>query len=105
MLEGLYQSDIDAGTKRARKKEILDALSAETRGLIDASGSDADNWLAAPLNNARLASLGLYEGGQEAFRKILGSCDGKLPCFYAEAQKLAELDQDERTQRLEQMAD
>ena len=104
-LRDLYGSDLDNDLKRLRKQEMLDNLSAAARRLLDDSGSGARNWLAPPLNNARLASLGLYEGRQGAFRSILRDCNGELDCFYTETRKLAELDQDDRERRLDQMAD
>jgi len=104
-LQTLYESDLDDETKRSRKQAVMDALSSGAGRVVEKSGSGAGNWLAGTLNNARLASLGLYEGHQGVFRKILRDCDEQLTCFYAESRKLAELDQDERRQRLEQMAD
>ena len=104
-LQTLYESDLDDQTKRSRKLAVLDGLSAAAVRLLEENGSGAGNWLAGTLNNARLASLGLYEGHQGAFKTILRDCDAQLTCFYAESKKLAELDQDERKQRLDQMSD
>jgi len=104
-LRNLYGSDLDVPLMRTRKQELLDDLSAAAANLIEAGGSGATNWLAPPLNNARLASLGLYEGRQGVFNAILRDCNEELDCFYAEAEKLAELDQDERKRRMDQMAD
>ena len=84
---------------------MLDGLSAAAARLVEASGSEARNWLAAPLNNARLASLGLYEGRQGVFDSILQDCDEQLVCFYAEMDKLAALDRDERQRRMDHIAD
>jgi hypothetical protein len=36
---------------------------------------------------------------------MLRDCDQQLTCFYAESEKLAELDHHERQQRLDQMSD
>jgi predicted aminopeptidase len=104
-LRALYESELDDELKRSRKQASLDALSAAAARLAKDSGPGAVNWLAAPLNNARLASLGLYEGRQDVFRKILRDCDDELVCFYAETRKLADLDREERERRLDQMAD
>ena len=104
-LGALYESDLDDDLKRVRKQELLDDLSAAAAHLIDASGSGTTNWLAPPLNNARLASLGLYEGHHGAFKVILRDCNQQLACFYAETKALSELELDERKQRLDQMAD
>ena len=104
-LAALYESDLDKPLKRVRKQEMLDDLSAAAAHLHEASGSRTTNWLAPPLNNARLASLGLYEGHQGAFKKILRDCNEQLACFYTETKVLAELELDQRKQRLDQMAD
>jgi predicted aminopeptidase len=104
-LKVLYESDLDDELKRLRKQEVLDSLSAAAGRLIEANGSGARNWLAPPLNNARLASLGLYEGRLGAFETILRNCNGQLDCFYTETKKLADLDLDDRERRLDQMAD
>ena len=100
-LRELYGSEIGDELKRTQKQQLLDKLSANAGRIVEESGSGARNWLAAPLNNARLASLGLYEGRQRAFRTILRECNEQLDCFYAEAGKLAELDHDERKLRLD----
>jgi predicted aminopeptidase len=104
-LKELYGSDLDDDLKRSKKQELLDGLSADAAWLIEDSGSGATNWLAPPLNNARLASLALYEGRQEAFKTILRDCNEQLDCFYAKAKALAELDVEQRKLRLDQMAD
>lgn len=104
-LADLYGSDLGDDLKRGRKKVLLDGLSAAAGRLIDESGRGAGNWLAAPLNNARLASLGLYEGRLGAFKAILQDCDERLVCFYAETEKLAELDGDQRKQRMDHIGD
>ncbi len=104
-LRNLYGSDLDVPLMRSRKQELLDGLSAAAGRLLEDNRSDTRNWLAPPLNNARLASLGLYEGRQGVFKAIFRDCNEKLVCFYAETEKLAALDQDERERRMDQMAD
>ena len=104
-LKELYASDMDESLKRTRKHALLDGLSAAAGHMVEERGVGVSNWLAAPLNNARLASLGLYEGRQGAFEAILRDCGQQLACFYAATEKLADLDTDERNLRLDQMAD
>ena len=104
-LDRLYASELNDADKRIRKKTLLDELSARAGQLVEESGTGATNWLAAPLNNARLVPLGLYEGHQAAFERIFRDCEEELACFYAQSVRLAELDADERRQRLEQPAD
>lgn len=102
-LEVLYRSDLDDTAKRDRKQELLDELSAAVARLFGEGGADASNWLAQPMNNARLASLSLYEGHRDAFITIFDDCDRKLPCFYEESQRLAELTDEERELKLQRM--
>lgn len=100
----LYRSDRDTHDKRARKQELMDALSAQVVTVLEQNGADAGNWSAQPVNNARLASFGLYEGGQAVFEKLLEDCSDELDCFYEQAERLAKLDRDERSALLEQLA-
>ena len=95
-LKELYAEDIDATEMRRRKQQRIDNLQDELRAHLLAAGRSADNWLATPLNTARIASLSLYEGRVPEFRLMLAACDDDLACFYAEAQRLAKLDKDER---------
>lgn len=103
-LHTLYAQEIDDDLKRRRKRELLDDLSLAAEKTIADSGSRARNWLAAPLNNARLASVGLYEGQLGSFKAILESCKQDLACFYQETQRLAALPQAERAALLNRLA-
>ena len=99
-LEEIYSSGMDVAEMRSRKKEILDALSEDSQAMIDASGLPVQNWLTPPLNNARLASSGVYESNLPAFRVLLEDCANDLACFYEKSNELAELDFDQRQQKL-----
>ena len=104
-LAALYGQDIEVTEMRLKKTAILDALAASAQALVDAEPMKVSNWLAAPLNNARLVSLNLYEGRLNAFSAIAEECHQELECFYTRATQLAELSHDERTARLNQMSD
>ena len=104
-LATLYEQDIDEIAMRHRKKEILDGLSVSAEALIDAQGMQISNWLVAPLNNARLVSLNLYEGRLEAFKAIVEECRNELSCFYARAEELAKLSDEERSIQLDELGD
>lgn len=97
----LYAGEGDDESKRRQKREVLDALSASAQALIDQDGGDARNWLVAPLNNARLASMNLYEGRVDSFRAIFANCNRELPCFYERAAVLGELDGADRLRELD----
>jgi predicted aminopeptidase len=102
-LAELYAREIDPAAMRNEKQCLLDDLSAEAGRLIRKSGSSAPNWLAPPLNNARLVSLNLYEGRLDAFEALLATCQDSLACFYGEAERLARLPQAERESRLDEI--
>lgn len=102
-LRELYSSDAEVAVKRQRKRALLDELAASAAELF--AGSGESNWLAGPLNNAHLVPLGLYQGYEVAFARLYDDCRQDLSCFYAESKKLADLDADERRQRLEQAGD
>lgn len=99
-LAALYASDLPVDEKRRRKQGYLDALSADAERLFAAAGRGTSP-LAPPLNNARLVSLGLYEGWVAGFRSLYDECTGRMDCFYARARELAALPPVERTARLE----
>ena len=97
----MYASDTSIADMRLQKEATLNELSVDTQAAIDASGLQVENWWAPPLNNARLASSGVYEGNLPAFRNILLACDDDLECFYGKSAELANLSADERKERLE----
>jgi predicted aminopeptidase len=100
-LEALYASEVRMDEKRAQKARILAELRKGADDAIADSGLQVRNWLAEPLNNARLVSLGAYEGNLDAFRALLDDCAFELECFYAQAAELAQLQPVRRKQRLE----
>jgi predicted aminopeptidase len=99
-LVALYDSGVDEPEMRRRKDLVLNGLSRDVNALLSASGAAAPVWLGGTLNNARLVSLGLYEGWLPAFREVYRNCNGKLACFYDTARDLADLAPDERYARL-----
>ena len=85
---------------RSRKIATLDKLSEDAQAMIDASGLPMQNWLTPPLNNARLASSGVYESNLPAFRILLDQCADDLACFYEKSSELADLGFDQRQEQL-----
>lgn len=104
-LAALYRSTLAEDQKRQRKRDIMDALSAEAQVLIDNDGRGVNNWLKAPLNNARLVSMNLYEGRVDAFRSILAACQHELACFYERAAQLGDMPDADRNRELDALAD
>ncbi|MDH3441021.1 MAG: aminopeptidase [Gammaproteobacteria bacterium] len=104
-LDTLYGSELAAEEMRRQKADLLNALSDRAQQVVDDDGSGARNWLAAPLNNARLVSMNLYEGRVAAFRSMYMDCDRALDCFYERVREVSELQYRERTGLLEALAD
>ncbi len=103
-LSAMYAETLDDDEKRLLKEHRLEQLSAALRALLEGAGRDADAWLSAPLNNARLLSISLYEGRLPAFRRMIEDCAGEIECFYAEAGRVAAMPSDERNRYLDALA-
>ncbi len=99
-----YESTLDDGDKRRLKAERLDRLAADVAAELKRRGRDSNNWLSGELNNARLASMTLYEGRLPAFRALLGQCEQDIRCFYVEALELSKIDKASRDARLDALA-
>jgi predicted aminopeptidase len=102
-LEALYASEIAEETMRDNKSAVLATLSADAEELVASSGNGAGNWLRPPLNNARLASIGLYEAHVDAFNALYEQCGQELQCFYEAAEELADLGKEDRDGRLAEL--
>jgi len=84
-LTEVYAAPLDASTKRSRKKVRLDLLKAEVAREFEASDRRTPAWVGEGLNNARLASMTLYQGRLQEFRELLAECDDDIQCFYVAA--------------------
>jgi predicted aminopeptidase len=98
----LYGTPLDAGTMRARKREVFARLVRELRALDERFGTESS--LAAALdgkpNNARLASLATYYECVPGFERLLADEGHDLPRFFAAVRVLAKLPREERRARL-----
>ncbi|MEX0976012.1 MAG: aminopeptidase [Woeseia sp.] len=99
-LAALYDSDSEPQVMRQEKQGIFARLVRDVEALNEQSAAPGRIALAAPLNNARLVSLGLYEGWSEAFRNIYNECMQELECFYRQSRELADLSHEERLVRM-----
>lgn len=97
-LTALYSSPIAVAEMRLKKRERLEQLQVDLSKEAEQSGRDAPGWLSEDLNNARLASMSLYQGRLPEFRVLLADCGDDIRCFYAQARVLAE-SEPEATQR------
>jgi predicted aminopeptidase len=101
-----FESNDPVDARRAAKARILAALQAEYRQLRDGAwGGYAgyDRWFGQQINNAVLASIGLYHQRVPAFEALLASEGGDLPRFYARVAELAGLPKPAREARLAQL--
>lgn len=101
-LEALYASPLPEEAMRAAKARDYGALHAEYKILRNQWGGFGryDAWFAQDLNNAHLASIGLYHQYVPAFQALLASVQGDLPAFYRLASDLSRLSKAERLARL-----
>ncbi len=112
-LEAIYGSEDSDERKLARKAELFRALPSRYRSELvpawraagdDAGGeSNLGGWLSR-LNNADLVSVATYNDLVPAFRALLESSGGSFPAFYAEVERLAGLEPDERRRALDSLA-
>jgi predicted aminopeptidase len=89
----LYAQQLDPENMRRRKHEILATLKTRYRELRDGEWdgyAGYDNWFDRDLNNAHLVSIGTYEAGVPAFRRLYQDQHGDLDAFYAAAQEIAD---------------
>jgi len=102
-LEALYASQVPATQMRARKADAFASLAGAIRALEREQGLTYplyEEWLAAGLNNAHLASVATYFDCVPGFRRLLAQQGDDLPRFYAAAAALAKEPLDVRHERL-----
>ncbi|MCH7821349.1 MAG: aminopeptidase [Proteobacteria bacterium] len=95
-LRTYYSNAIGQNEKRRLKADRITRLEEDIRAEFTQAGQSSPTWLEAGLNNARIASLVLYNGHVPAFRALLRQCKDDLRCFYAEAKTLSNLDKETR---------
>jgi len=76
-LAAIYAQNTSNEARREQKRARFMELGAEV------------GWADAELNNARLASMTLYEGRLPEFRALFEQCEQGIECFYEEARALA----------------
>jgi predicted aminopeptidase len=102
-LEHLYASNRSDAEKSADKEATLAALQADYLRLKHGRWNGFagyDRWFGQEINNATLASVGIYSRLVPAFQALLAQHGGELPRFYAAVKELAALDRDARQARL-----
>ena len=99
-----FAAAIEEGEMRRLKAQRLERLAAEMNTTLVRAGRDPSSWSNGELNNARIASMALYEGWLPSFRSMLARCEQDIQCFYARAKELSRLETAVREARLEALA-
>lgn len=102
-LQRIYTSQASDDAKRAAKAAAIAGLRARyARMKTDRWNGYAgyDQWFAAPINNAKLATVAVYNDLVPAFTRLLEICDGNYGRFYRAVERLGKLDIRRRAQAL-----
>ena len=102
-LDSLYASDESPDEKRRMKARILEELKEDYARLKAGKWhgyAGYDRWFGQDINNATLASVGIYTRLVPAFRALLAESGDDLTRFYGEVKKLAALPGEARQAQL-----
>ncbi|WP_341961132.1 aminopeptidase [Pseudomonas sp. RC10] len=105
-LKTLYAEPLSADVMRQRKAAEFERLRGQYKQLRDRQwGGDKrfDAWVYAPMNNARLLPIGLYDQWTPAFAALFKQVDGDWPAFFTAVETLGKLPQEERKAALERL--
>jgi predicted aminopeptidase len=104
-LDVIYRSGRSADEMRAAKSARLEQMRADYLMLKQQwdGYTGYDNWFAAGLNNAQLATVATYNALEPAFTALLNEEHGNMPAFYRRAQDLAKRPSLERRAALESL--
>ena len=102
-LARVYEGIGSAADKRAAKAAAIERLRRRYRQARDRRwggyrGYDA--WFEAPINNAKLAAVSVYDERVPAFLRLFELCSGDYPRFYAAVRRLGALDAAARAEAL-----
>jgi predicted aminopeptidase len=106
-LKALYAEPLTPDVMRQRKTAEFERLRSEYRQMRDSQwGGDKrfDAWVYAPMNNARLLPIGLYDQWVPSFEALFKQVNGDWPAFYAAVENIGALPKDERKAALERLA-
>jgi len=105
-LEALYASGVPEAVMRRGKAELLAVVEDDYAVLRTGWDGDVgyDAWMRGGLNNAKLNTIGLYHHLVPAFRALLVQHGGDFETFYAAVEALAEMPEERRHTRLEELA-
>lgn len=101
-----FMDPADKQALRNKKQALLNAMKQEYQELKTGwSGySGYDEWMGSNLNNAKIASVSMYQQHVPAFRALLKQHEGELMGFYDAARKIGAMEQKQRHHILRQLA-
>ncbi|MDZ4336523.1 MAG: aminopeptidase [Pseudomonas sp.] len=102
-LQQLYNSDLPPTQMRSRKQAEIARLRAEYHALSArewGGNGRYDDWINAPINNAKLLPFGLYDQWVPAFAALFEQVERDWPRFYQRVAALGKLPEVERHQAL-----
>jgi predicted aminopeptidase len=105
-LKALYAEPLSPDVMRQRKAEEFDRLRSAYRQMRDSQwGGDKrfDSWVYAPMNNARLLPIGLYDQWVPSFEALFRQVKGDWLAFFVAVEKMGGLPMDERKAALERL--
>lgn len=91
-LDRIYQSADNDGKKRQAKDAAIERLRARYRRVRSQKWNGYpgyDHWFSEPINNAKLATVSVYNDLQPAFSRLLTLCDSNYERFYKAVSDLA----------------
>jgi predicted aminopeptidase len=95
--------EIHEDTMRAGKEQVLSELLENYRDKVEQDWGGKDyyqGWFARPINNASLALMNSYQGGECAFSELWQQSGDEMANFHTLAQEQAELPEDDRQEWL-----
>ena len=107
-LDRIYRAPIDDSTKRERKQQQFDAMRTAYRALADGSWGGVDyfsGWIRSEINNAHVALMAQYQGGECAFAALFREAEGDFARFHALARARSRLSREARREWLETPCD
>ncbi len=98
----IYTSEMSDERKRAAKQAAIEHMREEYERLKASWGgvNDYDAWFGGPINNAKLAALGVYRDFVPDFGRWLAACEGDFGRFYEAMDELADESEEVRHETL-----
>nr|WP_276562504.1 aminopeptidase [Hoeflea prorocentri] len=100
----VYSGSGSQAEKRAGKKAAIETMRARYRRLKAQkwNGYDGyDAWINSPINNAKLATVSVYNDLVPQFLRLLELCSGDYPRYYKTVKRLSRLGKDKRREALQ----